>query len=57
MEERAVETEQAKQYAEANGMLFNEASAKTGENVLTLFASLANKIHQDILQERNSGAS
>ena len=52
MEERAVDAAEARKFCEQNGMLYNEASAKTGENVLTLFSGLANKIYVDILQDR-----
>jgi len=42
--DREVPTEVAEKFAEANGMLFTEVSAKTGEGVAEIFSLLAEKL-------------
>ncbi|CAL4068401.1 unnamed protein product, partial [Meganyctiphanes norvegica] len=46
--QRDVTYEEAKQFAEENGLMFVEASAKTGENVEEAFLETAKKIYQNI---------
>lgn len=41
---RVVEFEEAKQYAEENGLLFMETSAKTGMNVNDIFLAIGEYI-------------
>jgi len=45
---RAVSTEEAQRFAEENGLLFIEASAKTGKNKDAIFEMLASEAHQVI---------
>ena len=42
--ERAVQKEEAEKLAGENGMVFLEASANTGENVIEIFEQLAKQI-------------
>jgi len=42
--ERAVSTDDARAYADANGLRFFEASAKTGDGVADIFADLASRV-------------
>ena len=46
--QRDVTHEEAKQFAEENGLMFVEASAKTGERVEDAFLETAKKIFQNI---------
>lgn len=46
---RAVSTEEGKAFAEANGLIFMETSAKTAFNVEQAFINTAEKIHENIL--------
>ncbi|CAO3622149.1 unnamed protein product [Cunninghamella blakesleeana] len=54
---RVVDTETAKSYAEENGLLFMETSAKSAHNVTELFTMIAKKMPLDQLAEasRNNG--
>lgn len=59
---RAIPTEEAQSYASEAGLLFAEASAKTGDNVMEVFTDIAKKIPLDqLVQSRTraglSGAS
>jgi len=45
---RAVQTEEARQYAQDNGCLFFETSAKTGENVNNIFQNIARKLPKNV---------
>eukprot|EP01147_Barroeca_monosierra_P004860 gene4860-8689_t len=47
-DQRDVPTEEAKQFAEDNGLVFLEASAKTGQNVEEAFLETAKQIFQSI---------
>ena len=42
--QRKVSTEEAKKFAQTNGLLFVETSAKTGLNVYTCFSSAAHAV-------------
>ncbi|RWS26800.1 hypothetical protein B4U80_09964 [Leptotrombidium deliense] len=46
--QRDVTYDEAKMFAEENGLMFIEASAKTGENVEEAFLETAKKIYQNI---------
>ncbi len=46
---REVPTSEASAYAQESGLLFIEASAKTGENVVEIFSEIAKKIPLDTL--------
>ncbi|PAA86632.1 hypothetical protein BOX15_Mlig022065g1 [Macrostomum lignano] len=47
--QRDVTFEEAKKFAEDNGLVFLECSAKTGENVEDAFLETARKIYENIL--------
>lgn len=48
--QRAISTEEARAYAEEEGLLFFETSAKTGENVQEVFEGIANAIPENALK-------
>ncbi|KAL2123941.1 hypothetical protein VTJ04DRAFT_306 [Mycothermus thermophilus] len=55
---RKVTTEEAKEYADEEGLLFFETSAKTGYNVTEVFTAIANAIPETSLKTaRGPGAS
>lgn len=55
---RKIPTEEAKAYAEEEGLLFFETSAKTGTNVTEVFTAIANAIPETSLKSaRGPGAS
>ncbi|KAJ9154834.1 Ras-domain-containing protein [Pleurostoma richardsiae] len=55
---RKISTEEAKTYAEEEGLLFFETSAKTGVNVTEVFTAIANAIPETSLKStRGPGAS
>lgn len=55
---RKVSTEEAKAYAEEEGLLFFETSAKTGHNVTEVFTAIANAIPETSLKSaRGPGAA
>lgn len=55
---RKVSTEEAKAYAEEEGLLFFETSAKTGHNVTEVFTAIANAIPETSLKRAGGpGAS
>ena len=51
-EASGTDPDQARAWCQEENMLFTKASAKTGEGVNTVFATLANRIYQDILSKR-----
>jgi Ras-related protein Rab-5C len=54
---RKVSTEEAKSYAEEEGLLFFETSAKTGHNVTEVFTAIANAIPETSLKSARGGAA
>lgn len=52
---RAVTTDEAQTYAKEAGLLFSEASAKTGENIVETFTEIAKKIPLDTLLASRGG--
>jgi len=52
---RQVEIVEAKQYAEENGCIFMETSAKTNHNVTQLFTVIAKKLPKTVPPPRHSG--
>eukprot|EP01132_Coremiostelium_polycephalum_P002359 gene2359-2910_t len=52
---RRVETAEAQQYAEENGLLFMETSAKTSQNVNELFVEIAQKLPKTPTTRPGSG--
>jgi len=54
---RKVSTAEAKSFAEDEGLLFFETSAKTGGNVAEVFAAIANAIPETALKGRGAGAA
>jgi len=51
---RAIPTEEAKTYAEDEGLLFFETSAKTGEGVKDVFEAIAGAIPESTLKSRGA---
>ncbi|TPX35124.1 hypothetical protein SmJEL517_g02438 [Synchytrium microbalum] len=51
---RAIPTEEAQSYASEAGLLFAEASAKTGDNVMEVFTDIAKKIPLEQLVQSRS---
>ena len=45
---RAIKTREVEKYAKENGIIFKEVSAKSGENVNSLFDSIANSIPKNV---------
>lgn len=54
---RKVPTTEAKSYADEEGLLFFETSAKTGHNVSEVFTAIANTIPEASLKGRSGGAA
>lgn len=54
---RNITTETGSNYATESGLLFQEVSAKTGENVLELFKSIAQRLEPKIEEKRAAGLS
>jgi len=54
---RAVEIEESKAYAEENGLMLMETSAKTGANVNELFVSIAKRLPKAAPRIHESGAT
>jgi len=54
-EQRKVEIEEAKSYADDNGIMFMETSAKTNHNVTELFKAIARKLPKTAPAPRSSG--
>ncbi|KAL7269899.1 Vacuolar protein sorting-associated protein 21 [Rhizina undulata] len=50
---RAITTAEAKAYADDEGLLFYETSAKSGDNVQAVFEAIANAIPESTLKPRN----
>jgi Ras-related protein Rab-5C len=54
---RKVQKTEAKKYADEEGLLFFETSAKTGENVSEVFTAIANAIPEANLKGARAGAT
>lgn len=61
VDSRQVSTQEAEAWADANGVIFVEASAKTGDNVESAFEKVAKKVYGNIkdgvfdLNDRSNG--
>ncbi|CAG2183685.1 unnamed protein product, partial [Oppiella nova] len=55
-QKRAVETEEAQAYADENGLLFMETSAKTAMNVNDIFLAIAKKLPKTDQNAGNAGS-
>lgn len=53
---RQISTQEAKTYADEEGLLFYETSAKTGLNVQEVFTAIANAIPEATFKTRGTGA-
>lgn len=51
---RAISEDEAKAYAEENGCIYFEASAKSGVNVFETFKAIADKLPKEVAKERNA---
>ena len=56
-EKRQVTSEEAKKYAEENGLIYFETSAKTNQGINEGFAYIANQAYKKAEQKLNSGKS
>jgi small GTP-binding protein len=54
-EKRQVESDEAKSYADENGIMFMETSAKTDHNVTLLFEQIAIKLPKSLPPKQNQG--
>lgn len=54
-DKREVSRDEAKRYAEDNGCLFFETSAKSGENVNAIFTSIAQKLPKNVQPQPDMG--
>jgi len=54
-EQRSVDVDEAREYADTNSILFMETSAKTNHNVTELFKTIARKLPKTVPNPRNSG--
>jgi len=51
--QRKVDAKEAKQYADENGCIFFETSAKTGANVQEIFVAIAQKLPKNVQPQQN----
>uniref|UniRef100_A0A7S3YFV0 Uncharacterized protein n=1 Tax=Lotharella globosa TaxID=91324 RepID=A0A7S3YFV0_9EUKA len=51
--QRKVDAKEAKAYADENGCIFFETSAKTGANVQEIFVAIAQKLPKNVQQQQN----